>query len=318
METVKLDYAPKGVQFFYIYKPLAHPEYQNYVSPINIQERLMHVTEAKRRLGSSITWLADSMDNVYHNASGQTPNSELVVNPDGIIEVSRSWSDPEALREDLKRLVGDVDNETQISDLDMPTQPMISTVAKGVVPRVVKTEQFMPMLSKPIQETSRVPFYTKLRVEGTDELFTTGKGTMYVGFHLDPLYRVHWNNEAPPMQFEITAPDGVSITPSKVIGPDPEADADADPREFLLTVDAADAGKTVDLQVKYFACDDALTFCVPVTQDYTVTLARDSSHGGSIQTSADGSIVSGGNRNRAMGAGMGAGMGARPGGAPPD
>jgi len=88
---------------------------------------------------------------------------------------------------------------------------------------------------------------------------------MYVGFHLDPLYRVHWNNEAPPMQFEITAPDGVSITPSKVVGPDPEADADADPREFLLEVDAADAGGTVDLQVKYFACDDALTFCVPVT-----------------------------------------------------
>ena len=113
------------------------------------------------------------------------------------------------------------------------------------------------------------------------------------------------------MQFEITAPDGVSITPSMVVGPDPEADADADPREFLLEVDAADAGGTVDLQVKYFACDDALTFCVPVTQDYTVTLARDSSHGASIQTSADGGIVSGGNRNRAMGAGMGAG-------APPD
>ena len=84
METVKLDYAPKGVDFYYIYKPLAHPEYQNYISPINIQERLMHVTEAKRRLGSSITWLADSMDNAYHDASGQTPNSEIVVNPDGI------------------------------------------------------------------------------------------------------------------------------------------------------------------------------------------------------------------------------------------
>jgi len=119
----------------------------------------MHITEAKRRLGSSITWLADSMDNVYHNASGQTPNSEVVVDPDGIIVVARSWSDPEALRKDLAGMVGAVDNPTQISDLDMPTQAMISTVAKGVVPRVVKTEQFMPMLSEPIQETSRVPFY---------------------------------------------------------------------------------------------------------------------------------------------------------------
>jgi hypothetical protein len=301
METVKLDYAPKGVNFYYIYKPLAHPEYQNYISPINIQERLMHVTEAKRRLGSSITWLADNMNNEYHDASGQTPNSEIVINPDGIIEVSRSWSDPEALRKDLVRLVGDIDNETQISDLNLPTQPMIPTVAKGVVPRVKKTEQFQPMESEAIQETSRVPFYTKLRVEGTNELFTTGTGTMYVGFHLDPLYRVHWNNEAPPMQFEIITPEGVSITPSKVIGPSPEVAADADPREFLLEVDAAEAGGELDLQVKYYACDDALTFCVPVTQDYRVTLARDSSHGASIQTGAEGEIVSGGNRARREG-----------------
>jgi hypothetical protein len=311
METVKLDYAPKGVNFFYIYKPLAHPEYQNYISPINIQERLMHVTEAKRRLGSSITWLADNIDNDYHNASGQTPNSEIVVNPDGIIEVARSWSDPEALRKDLVRLVGEVDNETQISDLNLPTQPMIPTVAKGVVPRVEKPGQFRPMLSEAIQETSRVPFYTKLRVEGTDELFSTGTGMMYVGFHLDPLYRVHWNNEAPPMQFEITTPEGVSITPSKIVGPSPEVAADADPREFLLEVDSAEAGGTVDLQVKYYACDDALTFCVPVTQDYRVTLARDTSHGGSIQTGENGQIVSGGNRARREGRRPG-------GGAPPD
>jgi hypothetical protein len=57
-----LDYQPKGVEFFYIYKPLAHSEYDNYLSPFTIQERLMHVMEAKRRLGSSITWLADTME----------------------------------------------------------------------------------------------------------------------------------------------------------------------------------------------------------------------------------------------------------------
>ena len=314
METVKLDYAPKGVKFFYVYKPLAHPEFQGYVSPINIQERLMHVTEAKRRLGSSITWLADTMDNQYHKASGESPNSELVVGPDGIILVARSWSDPEALRTDLAGMVGAVENPTQISDLNLPVQPPIATVAKGVVPRVVKPGRFLPMESEPVQETSRVPFYTKLRAEGTDELFKTGKGMMYVGFHLDPLYRVHWNDEAPPMQFEITTPDGVSITPNKVVGPDPEVESDADPREFILEVDAAEAGATVDLQVKYFACDDALTFCVPVTQDYKITLARDTSHGASIQTNEEGRIVSGGNRAR--------GGGARPrgpgGGAPPD
>ena len=50
----------------------------NYVSPFSIEERLMHVAEAKRRLGSSVTWLADTMDNRYHDTMGNTPNSEIV------------------------------------------------------------------------------------------------------------------------------------------------------------------------------------------------------------------------------------------------
>ena len=41
----------------------------------------MHVEEAKRRLGTSFNWLADTMDNVFHDAMGKTPNSELVIDP---------------------------------------------------------------------------------------------------------------------------------------------------------------------------------------------------------------------------------------------
>ena len=71
------------MEFFYIYKPLAHPEYENYVKPFTIQERLMHIMEAKRRLGSAaFTWLADTMDNDYHKIVGETPNSELVIDPE--------------------------------------------------------------------------------------------------------------------------------------------------------------------------------------------------------------------------------------------
>ncbi len=82
METVKVDYAPKGVDFYYIYKPLAHPEFNNYVVPVNLEERLMHIEEAKRVLGSSITWLADTMDNVWHEVMANTPNSELILDPE--------------------------------------------------------------------------------------------------------------------------------------------------------------------------------------------------------------------------------------------
>ena len=288
-----MDYQPKGVEFFYIYKPLAHPEYDNYLSPFTMQERLMHVMEAKRRLGSSITWLSDTMDNVYHDALGQTPNSELVVDPDGVVVARRAWSNPSELRKDLERLVGPVDNPTRVSDLDLPQQPPIATVAKGIVERVQRPDGIMPMATEPVMETSRTPFYAKLRAEGTPALYRTGRGVMYLGFHLDPLYRVHWNNEAPPMQYEITAAEGVTIAPAKGTGAHPEEKADADPREFLLQVDADKPGQNFDLLVKYYACDDALTFCIPVKQEYRVTLSRDTSHGWSMTTNPDGTINEG-------------------------
>ena len=47
----------------------------------------MHVKEVQRRLGSSISWLADTMDNVYHEAMGQTSNSER---PDELVAGRRA------------------------------------------------------------------------------------------------------------------------------------------------------------------------------------------------------------------------------------
>ena len=52
METIYRDYEPKGVKFRYIYKALEHPELDGYVQPFSLEERLMHVKEAGRRLGS--------------------------------------------------------------------------------------------------------------------------------------------------------------------------------------------------------------------------------------------------------------------------
>jgi hypothetical protein len=289
LETVKIDYQPRGVEFFYVYKPLAHPELNNYVSPFSLQERLMHVSEAKRRLGSSITWLADTMENEYHTSMGGTPNSEVVVDPQGNVVARRAWSNPAELRKDLERLVGPVENPTKVSDLDLPSQPPIATVAKGIVPRLDKLEGSLPMIIEPDLDSSRVPFYTKLRAEGTRGLYETGKGSMYIGFHLDPLYRVHWNNEAPALEYEISMLNGVSVSPASGKGAHPEEKADADPREFILEVDAA-PGQSMQLDVKYYACDDAQTFCVPVKQQYKITLARDEKHDWSIRTSEDGSL----------------------------
>ncbi len=76
METVERDYAPQGVRFYYVYKALAHPERDGYVEAFTLKERLMHVREAERRLGSRIPWLADGMSNNLKSALGgaQTPS----------------------------------------------------------------------------------------------------------------------------------------------------------------------------------------------------------------------------------------------------
>ena len=286
METIYQDFAPKGIQFFYVYKPLAHPELHNYVRPVSLDERLMHVTEAKRRLGSGITWLADTMANDFHKALVQFPNAEVILDPEGRVVMRRPWSRPAQLREDLAAIVGPVESPTTIADLDLPEQPPLPTAQKGVVPRVPLPEGALPMLVEVVEQTS-TPYYVKLRAEGAPELWDTGKGEMYLGFHLDPLYRVHWNNEVDPVEWRISAPDGVVVTPSQGIGADPDAPADADPREFIVEVDGT-PGAVVDVQVQYFACDDALTFCIPVRQNYQVTLVRDTSHSWTIRTDADG------------------------------
>jgi len=286
LETVKVDYAPKGVDFYYIYKPLAHPEYNNYVVPVNLEERLMHVEEAKRVLGSSITWLADTMDNPWYEVMARTPNSELIVDPDGRVVVRRTWSDPDALRQDLERLVGAVDNRTRVADLDLPAQPRMPAVAKGIVPRVELPPNMQSIQVEPDLDATDIPFYVKIRAEADRNLLQNGFGTMYLGFHLDPLYDVHWNNEAGPVTFNFSVPDGVTMTPSSGVGPDVDAPADTDPREFLLEVDARALEGPLDLDVFYFACDDALTFCIPVQQRYQISLERDI-HFGTIRTGAD-------------------------------
>ena len=91
------DYAPRGVMFYYLYKALAHPKLDGYVTPFTLEERLMHVAEAERTLRSQITWLADTMENDAKLALCDSPNSEFVFDKEGRLVTKRLWSDPEAL-----------------------------------------------------------------------------------------------------------------------------------------------------------------------------------------------------------------------------
>ena len=275
METIERDYTPKGVQFYYLYKQLSHPELDHYVDPFTLEERLMHVRQAEVQLGSGIPWIADAMTNELKHALGDMPNSEFIIDPDGRVVARRAWNDPAALRRDLERLIGPVENPTRMSDLDLVTEPAVPTVAKGIVPRVELPGRMATLRVEPMLDETEYPFYTKLRADVDQQFLRTGNGTLYLGFHIDPLYHMHWNNEARPLEYEVTAAAGVQVTPPSAAFAVVEEPADADPREFLVDIRADDRSQPLDLHVTYYACDDANTFCVPVTQRYVVHLEVD-------------------------------------------
>ena len=152
----------------------------------------------------------------------------------------------------MERLVGAVAEPTAIADLDLPAQPPIPTVAKGIVPRVPLPEGATAHGDRAAARHNRHSLLRQAAGRGPrPELFETGAGTLYLGFHLDPLYRVHWNNETDPVEYWIDAPAGVSVEPAHGVGMDPEEPADADPREFLVQVEGQPED-TLGLRVQYF------------------------------------------------------------------
>ncbi len=275
METIERDYSSRGVKFYYIYKALAHPESNGYVQPFTLQERLLHVKEAQRTLGSRFTWLADNMENEVKHKLGNAPNSEFLLDPAGKVVRRRNWSNPASLRKDLEQLVGPVEKPTQVADLKLKTAPPPKVAASGVVPRVQVTGTMRAF--KVVPQKSEEPHYVKLRAEVDQDFMSTGLGKLYLGFHLDPLYHVHWNNLVAPIKFELELPADVTVTPSQGTGPKVKQPSDIDPREFLLDIDELKQVPQAALKVKvsYFACNDDEGWCKPVSQEYLVYLEGD-------------------------------------------
>jgi uncharacterized membrane protein YgcG len=314
------------VKFYYIYKALAHPETNGYVQPFTLAERLLHVQEAERRIGSEFGWLCDNMQNGLKHALGNAPNSEFIIDPEGRLVVQRRWSNPGQLRADLVRLVGAVENPTAASDIDVRFTPPPRVAASGVVPRLQLPGGTRAVKIEP--QLSEQPYYVKLRAEVDQGLLDDGIGKLYLGFHLDPLYHVHWNNLVDPLRYRIRTSDGVTIVPHRGEGPRLEEPADVDPREFLLDIerDLSDQGRFLRrrrqqepqpeqlyVSVDYFACNDEEGWCKPVTQEYVVTLELDSDGGWAM--SRRGSRGGGGNSGGASPRGGFPGGGRNPGAA---
>jgi len=215
------------------------------------------------------------MDNVAKHRLGDAPNSEFVIDPGGRVVRSRSWSDPDQLRKDLTELVGPVRKPTRESDLGLPRFTPSHDVARGVVPRIQRSGRMQVVTVEAGVDSSKDPFYAKLRAEADSDLLRSGSGQMYLGFLIDPLYHVHWNNLSKPLHVAVTASKNASVEPSVLDGPKVQAESDSDPREFLVTIENARRGTEIQLDVFYYACDDEQTWCKAIRQSYTVSLEVD-------------------------------------------
>ena len=196
------------------------------------------------------------MENEFKHAMGDRPNSEFVIGPEGTIVRMRDWSSEAALRADLTELVGPVENPTNPRDLKMVTQFEKTEVARGVVERV-RPEGRMTAYKVNTEQPENVPAYIKLRAEGD------GNGKLYLGFFVDPIHKIHWNNLAGPVQ--------ISVNGTVHKGPEVEEKIDADPREVIIDVDEG----PVEVTLTYLACDDAETWCNRLVQKYVVTQEAD-------------------------------------------
>lgn len=223
--------------------------------------------------GTDIPWLCDSMDDALTKAFGGTYNGEFVIDPEGKIVRQRFWSNPNTLREDLTTLVRKIANPTRVEDLPVRFRPEPREIASGVAPKI----QLPPGLS-PVKITYRPmssgrPFYVKLRAELTNERNPANLQQLYLGFYMDPIHKVHWNNAAGPIQIELEAEDSLQLSETSLTGPKLEEPADVDPRMFLLGLKADDRkNKSLLVKLQYVVCDDAETFCVPLTQEFEVSL----------------------------------------------
>lgn len=280
---MKADYASKGVKFYFVYKSLAHPEggSKSYVAPVTLNERLTHIKTAYKELGNTIPWLCDNMQNDFKHKLGDRPNSEFIVDPKGEIVAMRDWSNPESLREELEKLVGKSETVTRISDLNLKIESKPSTIKKGIVERP-SVPQGMKAL-KVVAQESKSPFYVKLRCEADNAALNGRDGKVYLGFHLDPIHHVHWNNLAPPLEYEIVGFSEGKLTPSAGKAAKIAAESDIDPREFVLDSSKLESGE-FKVKVRYFACSDDEGWCKAVSQEYVVTLEVDRD-GGSARRS---------------------------------
>ncbi len=277
IEAAALDYTGKGVKFFYIYRYLTHPENNNYIQPFILRERVRQSRIAADLLHTRISWLCDGMDNQAAKALEYDNNNLFIFNKEGVEEYSGMSDDEADFRKALTKLAGTPETRTPTDSIAGPDIKPVFIRKSTVAPRVsIRPNQdtFRPLQITPIN--SRFPFYVKLRIEANEDLRTTGNGRIYLGFHIDPIYKVEWNNLGAAINYAIKVPRGSAISPSINEAKKVTSQAtDSDPREFLLEARKWMPANPISITVNYSVHSPSSKRNYDISQHYIVYLEHD-------------------------------------------
>lgn len=277
IEAAATDYYPKGIRFHYIYRHLRHPENNGYIQPFNLKERAQHVIHAKKKLSTRIPWLCDLMDNQTAKSLSLTEeNSVFIFNAKGEETYSGPFSDNDDFLKALAAIAGIMEPPTSADTLAEPTIEPLNLPTAELVTRITvnpEADHFLPLQVTPLE--SKNPCFVKVRAEGNEAIRTTGDGKIYLGFHIDPLYKTKWNNLADPLSYALKTSTGV-VAPSINQAPRVTAQAtDMEPREFLLDARKLDITQPITLQVSYSIHSTLSKKNISVTQQYRIKLQED-------------------------------------------
>ena len=290
IEAVARDFSDRGVNFYFLYQTLAHPENWGFVQPSSIDDRFAQVDYAKELLQTKIPWLTDPIDNRMKTYFLGTPNSQFVFDQAGKVVHRDSWGRGSSLRESLEKLVGKPETLTMVADLNLPKfehhlksedEMLLKRVkVDGVaVPLKVKaggeSVSVEKLRSSDFGESNR---YAKLRAEADQSLISTGTGQLYLGFRQDPVLGAKWNNLAAPPKYKIES-EGATFSPATAESTKLAVESDDEPREFLVDVKDWKAGQPIVVKIQYFACNKEKGWCKPVQQEFTVELQKDDTAG---------------------------------------
>lgn len=269
IEALSVDFSPLGVQFFYVYKSLRHPELGGYVEAQQLSERLMMVDQIKEKLGTQVPWLVDGMDDAIRIALRSGSQSVYLISPEG--EIIHGWGklNTEDLRHQLESKLGESSTSTTVADLNLPVVPRSPKRKNDSTDITIVRPEGMSILSITPMSPEDI-YYVKLRAEADSELLKTGTGRLALGFFPDPIHDAHWNNLTPPMKYELDLPKGVTATPQMATAKQGVGDSDTDPRQFWVDIIGAKPSDKLTLTLHYYGCTPNM--CEALTHKYIIEL----------------------------------------------